>query len=128
MTIVLRLIRVLAFVMIILVVLAFVTRFIPPVNQLAEINYSTFLDDVKANRVASVVFQGDMLYGTLKDQQQFKMHKPEAEDSALIGTLNQAGVPVEHRQPMGRIPILAWLVLLLGPLLVFVFVRRSADR
>jgi len=113
--------------MIILVVLAFFSRFIPPLDQLAEINYSTFLDDVKANRVASVVFQGDMLYGTLKDQQQFKMHQRETDSSALIGTLNRAGVAVVYIRPALRISILAWFLLLLGPLLVFVFARRSSD-
>lgn len=90
------------------------------------ISDSALLDDVKANRVNSVVFQGDMLYARLKDQQQFKMHKAETGDSALIDTLQKAGVAIEHVPPKRPIPVLAWLVLLLAPLLVAVFARPSA--
>jgi cell division protease FtsH len=127
MTVALRSIRIVALVIIVLVLLASISRWLPPVDQLAEINYSTFLDDVKSNRVNSVVFQGDMLYGTLKDKQQFKIHKPGTDDSALIGTLKNAGVSIERMPP--RRPIFPWLLLLLAPLLIIlVIVRRPADR
>jgi ATP-dependent Zn protease len=128
MAVVLRLIRIVVLVMIVLVLLAVVSRWLPPVGQPAEINYSAFLDDVKANRVASVIFQGDMLYGTLKDKQQLKIHKPETDDSELIGTLKKAGVSIERRPPKHK-NFLAWLPLLLAPLLlIVVFVRRPAAR
>jgi len=123
-----RLIKiVLLSVIIVLVVLAVISRYVPAVGQPAEISYSTFLDDVKANRVDSVILQGDMLYGTLKDKEQFKTHKPETKDGTLIGTLEKAGVSTQRRPPK-QPNFLARLLLLLAPLLlILVFVRRSSS-
>jgi len=122
----LRLIRVAALIIVVLVLLGLNSRWFPTVGQPAQISYSTFLDDVSANRVASVVFQGDMVYGTLKDRQQFKTHKPEGDDSVLIGTLRKAGLPIDRRPP--RRATLPWLLTLLASLLLIVFfVRRPAD-
>ena len=120
--------NVLLSVIIVLVLLAVISRYMPAVGQPAEINYSTFLDDVKANRVDSVIFQGDMLYGTLKGKQQFKTHKPETGYGALIGTLEKAGVS-SKRMPPKQPNFLARLLLLLAPLLLILFfVRRSTHR
>jgi cell division protease FtsH len=127
MDVVRRSIRIIVLVIIVLVLFAVISRYMPAWRQPEEISYTTFLDDVKANRVDSVTFQGDMLYGTLKDKQLFKLQKPETDDSALIGTLKKEGVSIERVPPKHR--ILPWLMLLLAPLLlILVFVRRSADR
>lgn len=115
-------------VIIVLVLLAVISRYMPAVGQPAEINYSTFLDDVKANRVDSVIFQGDMLYGTLKDKQRFKSRKPGTGYSALIGTLEKAGISTK-RTPPKQPNFLARLLLLLAPLLLILFfVRRLTHR
>lgn len=124
---VLRLIRVLALVVIVLGLISFAGRIIPAIGQPVEINYSTFLDDVKANRVDSVVFQGDLLYARLRDKQIVtKIHNRETEDSALIGVLQQAGVSIEHEPPRRPVPMLAGLLGLLAPLLVVIFARPRA--
>lgn len=116
--------NVLLSVLVVLVLLAVVSRYMPAVGQPAEINYSAFLDDVKASRVDSVIFQGDMLYGTLKDKQKFKTHKPQAGDGSLIGTLEKAGV-LTKRVPPKQPTFLARLLLVLAPvLLIIFFVRR----
>ena len=64
--------NILLWVVIVLVLLAVFSRYMPTVGQPQEIDYSTFLDDVKAKRVDSVVLQGDMIYGDRKDKTQFK--------------------------------------------------------
>jgi cell division protease FtsH len=84
--------NILLWVIIVLVLLAVFSRYMPSVGTTEEIRYSTFLDDVKTHRVDSVIFQGDMLYGSLKDKQQFKVYNPETDYSALIGELEKAGV------------------------------------
>ena len=53
--------NILLWVVIVLVLLAVFSRYMPTVGQPEEIKYSTFLQDVKAHQVDSVVFQGDML-------------------------------------------------------------------
>jgi ATP-dependent Zn protease len=132
----LRLIKIiLLWVIIVLGLLVVISRYLPvgqpampAVGQPAEINYSAFLDDVKANRVDSVILQGHMIFGTLKDKQQFETHRPETDYSALMSTLQKAGVSTERLPPKQRNFFPRLLLLLLAPLLlILVFVRRSAD-
>ncbi|HTX06324.1 MAG TPA: ATP-dependent metallopeptidase FtsH/Yme1/Tma family protein, partial [Steroidobacteraceae bacterium] len=68
--------NILLWVVIVLVLLAVFSRYMPTVGQPEEIKYSTFLQDVKSHQVDSVVFQGDMLYGAMKDHTQFKTYNP----------------------------------------------------
>jgi len=68
--------NILLWVVIVLVLLAVFSRYMPTVGQPEEVRYSTFLDDVKANRVDSVVLQGEQIYGTRKDKTQFKAFSP----------------------------------------------------
>ena len=84
--------NILLWVVIVLVLLAVFSRYMPTVGQPQEIPYSTFLDDVKANRVESVVLQGETIYGVRKDKSQFKTYNPETDYTALIGTLEKANV------------------------------------
>src|SRR5712692_12118252 len=95
----------------------------PTVGQPEEVRYSTFLDDVKANRVDSVVLQGEMIYGTRKDKTQFKTFNPETDYTALIGALQKSNVAIEGRPPK-QPNFLAQLLLQLAPalLLILVFV------
>jgi len=71
--------NILLWVVIVLVLLAVFSRYMPTVGQTEEVRYSTFLDDVKSNRVDSVVVQGEMIYGVRKDKTQFKTFNPETD-------------------------------------------------
>src|ERR1700744_1838393 len=91
----------------------------PTVGQPEEVRYSTFLDDVKANRVDSVVLQGEQIYGSRKDKTQFKTYNPETDYTALIGTLEKAQVQIEGRPPK-QPNFLAQLLLQLAPALLLI--------
>ena len=91
--------NILLWVVIVLVLLAVFSRYMPTVGQPEEVRYSTFLDDVKANRVDSVVLQGEMIYGSRKDKTQFKAFNPETDYTALIGARQKANVAIEGRPP-----------------------------
>src|SRR5690348_11153597 len=120
--------NILLWVVIVLVLLAVFSRYMPTVGQPEEIKYSTFLQDVKAHQVDSVVFQGDMLYGVMKDHTQFKTNNPETDYTALIGTLEKNDVGIEGRPPK-QPNFLAQLLLQLAPalllILVFVYMLRQ---
>ncbi|HXS28101.1 MAG TPA: ATP-dependent zinc metalloprotease FtsH [Steroidobacteraceae bacterium] len=120
--------NILLWVIIVLVLLAVFSRYMPVGGTTEEIRYSTFLDDVKGHRVDSVVFQGDMLYGELKDKQQFKTYNPETDYSALIGELEKAGVSIEGKPP-AHPNFLMQLMLQLAPalllIIVFVYMLRQ---
>ncbi len=120
--------NILLWVVIVLVLLAVFMRYMPGGGQTEEIKYSQFLDDVKSNRVDSVVFQGDMLYGELKDKTQFKTYNPETDYTVLIGDLEKANVAIEGRAPK-QPNFLAQLLLQLAPalllIIVFVYMLRQ---
>ena len=87
--------NILLWVVIVFVLLLVFSRYMPAIAQPQEIAYSTFLDDVKAGKVESVVMQSEMIYGKLKDKSDFKTRNPETDYTALIGTLHKANV--RHR-------------------------------
>jgi len=120
--------NILLWVVIVLVLLAVFSRYMPTVGQPEEVRYSTFLDDVKANRVESVVLQGEQIYGSRKDKTQFKTFNPETDYTVLIGVLEKANVAIEGRPPK-QPNFLAQLLLQLAPalllILVFVYMLRQ---
>ncbi len=120
--------NILLWVVIVLVLLAVFSRYMPTTGQSEEVKYSQFLDDVKSNRVDSVVLQDEWVYGVRKDKSQFKAYNPETDYSALIGTLTKAGVAIEGRPPK-QPNFFAQLVLQLAPalllILVFVYMLRQ---
>src|SRR5215207_1705910 len=120
--------NILLWVVIVLVLLAVFSRYMPAVGQPTEIEYSRFLNDVKANRVDSVIIQGDMVYGKRKDSTQFKSFNPETDYTALIGALQKADVSIKG-QPPKQPTFLAQLLLQLAPalllILVFVYMLRQ---
>jgi len=120
--------NILLWVVIVLVLLAVFSRYMPTVGQTDDVIYSHFLDDVKASRVESVVLQGDMIYGKRKDSTEFKTYNPETDNSALIGTLTKAGVELKGLPPK-QPNFLAQLLLQLAPalllILVFVYMLRQ---
>jgi cell division protease FtsH len=120
--------NILLWVVIVLVLLMVFGRFVPTVGQPQDLTYSTFLEDVKSNRVESVVMQDQWIYGVRKDKSQFKVYNPETDYSALIGTLTRQGVALEGRPPK-QPNFFAQLVLQLAPalllILVFVYMLRQ---
>ncbi|HTD12968.1 MAG TPA: ATP-dependent metallopeptidase FtsH/Yme1/Tma family protein, partial [Steroidobacteraceae bacterium] len=113
--------NILLWVVIVTVLLLVFSRYMPIAGTPQEITYSQFLDDVKANRVESVVLQSEMIYGVHKDKSQFKAYNPETDFTALIGTLEKANVVIEGRPP--KQPSVFWqLVLQMAPALVLILV------
>ena len=120
--------NILLWVVIVFVLLLVFSRYMPSVGQPEEIKYSKFLDDVKDDRVESVVIQGEMLYGKLKDKTEFKTYNPETDYTALITALRKADVTFEGKAPRQQ-GFLTQLVLQLAPaallILVFVYMLRQ---
>jgi len=113
--------NILLWVVIVTVLLLVFSRYMPIAGQPQEIAYSQFLDDVKANRVESVVLQSEMIYGVHKDKSQFKAYNPETDFTALIGTLEKANVVIEGRPP--KQPSVFWqLVINMAPALVLILI------
>jgi cell division protease FtsH len=120
--------NILLWVVIVIVLLLVFSRYMPTVGQPQQILYSTFLDDVKENRVDSVVIQGHMILGKHKDNSEFKTYNPETDYTALIGTLMKADVKIEGQPPkppnyMGQLLLQLAPALLL--IVVFVYMLRQ---
>jgi cell division protease FtsH len=120
--------NILLWVVIVIVLLLVFSRYMPTAGQPQQIAYSTFLDDVKNNRVESVVLQGDMIYGEHKDKTAFKTFNPETDYTALIGALEKADVRIEGQPPkppnyMGQLLLQLAPALLL--IVVFVYMLRQ---
>jgi len=120
--------NILLWVVIVLVMLAVFSRYMPTTGQPEEVRYSTFLNEVRSNRVDSVVLQGEMIYGTRKDKTKFQAYNPETNYTALIGDLTKSGVAIEGRAPK-QPNFLAQLLLQLAPalllILIFVYMLRQ---
>ncbi|MEZ5499423.1 MAG: ATP-dependent zinc metalloprotease FtsH [Steroidobacteraceae bacterium] len=104
------------------------SRFMPTAGQPQPVRYSEFLTEVRANRVDSVVLQGEEIYGSRTDQSRFKVFNPETDNSALIGLLDKHHVKIEGRPPKEP-NFIAQLLLQLAPalllIMVFVYVLRQ---
>ena len=120
--------NILLWVVIVLVLLAVFSRYMPTVGQPQDIYYSAFLDDVKNDRVETVILQGDMIYGQRKDKSSFKTRNPETDYTALIGTLEKAHVQIESREPK-QPNFIGQLLLQMAPalllILVFLYMLRQ---
>ncbi len=120
--------NILLWAVIVVVLLAIFSRYMPAAGQPEEVPYSRFLNDVRSNRVDSVLLQGDMIVGKRKDATQFKSFNPETDYTALIGALQKAGVEFRGAQPK-QPNFLAQLLLQLAPalllILVFVYMLRQ---
>jgi cell division protease FtsH len=109
-------------------VLVLFSQFMPRTGPVAEISYSTFLNEVRNGRVESVVLQGDSIIGTRRDKTTFELYNPETDNTALIGTLAKSDVAIIGRAPK-QPNFFAQLVLQLAPalllILVFVWMLRQ---
>ncbi|HEX9140148.1 MAG TPA: ATP-dependent zinc metalloprotease FtsH [Steroidobacteraceae bacterium] len=120
--------NILVMVVLLVVILAIFSRFMPATHQPEEVRYSTFLNDVKSGRVDSVVLQGDTIKGVRKDKSEFETYNPETSYTALIGDLMKSGVGIQGVAPK-QPGFLTQLVLQLAPallmILVFVYLMRQ---
>jgi cell division protease FtsH len=120
--------NILLWVVIVIVLLLVFSRYMPTVGQPQDIAYSTFLDDVKGDRVDSVVLQGEMIYGERKDKTTFKTRNPETDYTALIGTLYNSHVKIDSREPK-QPNFIGQLLLQMAPafllILVFLYMLRQ---
>ncbi|MFI4869900.1 MAG: ATP-dependent zinc metalloprotease FtsH [Steroidobacterales bacterium] len=120
--------NILLWVVIVLVMLAVFSRYMPSGPQRQQLTYSEFYNDVHSGRVDSVVLQGDQIRGVLKDKTQFETYNPETNYTSLIGDLLKANVAVEGQAPK-QPNFLTQLLLQLAPallmLLVFVYLLRQ---
>jgi cell division protease FtsH len=113
--------NILIWVVIVFVLLAAFSRFMPSGAPVQEVRYSTFLDDLDAGRIESVIIQGEYIQGTRKDKTQFRAYNPETDYSALIGALQKSDVAIEGRAPK-QPNFLAQLLLQLAPALLLIVV------
>jgi cell division protease FtsH len=93
-----------------------------------EVAYSAFLQQVKSGGVSSVTFRGDVIVGVRSNGEQFKTYNPETDNSALIGTLENAGVtfsaaPPERQSFLMQLFISSFPILLL--IAVWVYFMRQ---
>jgi cell division protease FtsH len=120
--------NILLWVVIVIVLLLVFSRYMPTIGQPAHLDYSTFLDEVKAEHVESVTLQGEMIYGTRKDKSQFETRNPETDYTALIGTLYNARVKIDSREPK-QPNFIGQLLLQMAPafllILVFLYMLRQ---
>ena len=120
--------NILLWVVIVIVLLLVFSRYMPTAGAPTPIEYSTFLNDVKDNRVESVILQGEQISGKFKDKSEFKTYNPETDYTALIGTLMKADVKIEGQPPkppnyMGQLLLQLAPALLL--IVVFVYMLRQ---
>ncbi|MHB1870092.1 MAG: ATP-dependent zinc metalloprotease FtsH [Steroidobacteraceae bacterium] len=113
--------NIILWVIIVVILLAVFSRYMPSTNEPQPLTYSTFLKDVQTNQVSTVTFQGTMLYGVLKNHRQFKTFNPETDYTALIGTLEKYNVDISGKPPKGE-GILEQVLIQLLPVLVLIFV------
>ncbi len=120
--------KVLIWIVVVCTVLFVFSRFMQPTTASKAVLYSTFLDDLEAGRVDSVVLQGQVVEGTLKDKSHFRANNPETDFTSLIGALRKANVAIEGRPPE-QPHFLTQLLLQLAPalllILVFVYMLRQ---
>ncbi len=120
--------NILLWVVIVIVLLLVFSRYMPTSGQPQDIPYSAFVEDVKSNRVESVVMQGEMIYGVHKDKSSFKTRNPETDYTALLGTLLKSGVVIDSREPK-QPNFIGQLLLQMAPalllILVFLYMLRQ---
>jgi cell division protease FtsH len=120
--------KVLIWVVVVGAMLFLFSRFMPPTTPAQPVLYSTFLDELEAGRVETVVLQGQVIEGQRKDNTRFRANNPETDFTSLIGALRKAGVGIEGRAPE-QPHFLTQLLLQLAPalllILVFVYMLRQ---
>ncbi len=96
-----------------------VSSFSTRTNAVQEMPYSAFLDHVKDGTVAQVTFSGDKINGLRSTGEQFVVYNPETDNSALIGTLQDADV-IFNAAPPERQSLLMQLLISSFPILLLI--------
>ena len=68
-------------------------------GRTAEIEYSSFIQDVKSGRVEQVLIEGRTVHGKTTDSQPFKTFSPESDNGAMIGLLLDNNVMIRGQPP-----------------------------
>jgi cell division protease FtsH len=120
--------NILLWVVIVMVMVVVFSRYVPSGAEPTPVPYSKVLDDIKNSRLESVTLSGEYISGVRKDQSKFKAYNPETNYTALIGSLDKAGVTIKGEPPK-QPNFLMQLLLQLAPalllILVFVYMLRQ---
>ncbi len=68
-------------------------------RTVSELEYSTFLSQVRQGAVDKVTFDGDTIRGTRRGGEEFVSYNPETDNTALISTLLDNDVVIEASAP-----------------------------
>ena len=85
----------------------------------ASLPYSSFLEQVKAGNIDSVVIENQQIKGQLKDGSKFSAYSPETDNRSMIGTLLDNKVRFDG-QPPKETPILLQLLYSSFPILLLI--------
>ena len=86
-------------VVIALVLMSVFNNFGPRRSKIQDIDYSSFIADVKQGRIQKVIIEGRTIQGILQTGERFSTYTPETDNKALIGDLLENGVVIEARPP-----------------------------
>jgi cell division protease FtsH len=120
--------NILLWVVIAAVLLTVFSNFSPHTGDTGEMDYSTFLNDVKNHSIGAVEFKGEQIQGRKRDGSEFHVYNPETDYTALIGLLSKEGVTIRAAAPerpnlLLQLFIQAFPVLLLVAIFVY-FMRQ----
>jgi cell division protease FtsH len=121
--------NILLWVVIVMVMVVVFSRYVPTGAEPQKMSYSALLNDIRNNRVESVLFRGEEIIGIKKDKTRFKTFNPESNNnSVLIGMLDKAHVQFDGEAPKPP-NFFMQLLLQLAPalllILVFVYMLRQ---
>ena len=94
------------------------SAFAPPQTDETELDYSTFINNVKDGSVAEVLIQGRTIIGTLTDDTEFTTFSPDY-DPGLMGDLINNGVTVKA-EPAEKTSLLMQIFISWFPMLLLV--------
>ncbi|WP_438970808.1 ATP-dependent zinc metalloprotease FtsH [Methylophaga sp.] len=107
-------------VVIAIVLMSVFNNFGPQDNKTGEMDYSTFISNVKNGAVSNVEIQGRTISGELTDGSQFKTYSPEY-DPGLIGDLLDNGVSIQA-EPAEKSSLLMQIFISWFPMLLLIAV------
>lgn len=109
-------------------VLLAITRNFDKEDHGTEVNYTEFVSIVKNNSVDSVIFDGAMIYGKMRNSKPFYVVRPNAADNELINDLLKHNVKIVGTRPeqpsLLQQLLIASFPLLLIILLFMLFMRQ----
>jgi len=112
------------FFMAVLFALMIYSHYMQPKGEVAQFSYSEFLEQVKKEEVAEVVFQGDKIFGLLKDGRKFESFGPH-NPSFIKELAEKKGIKVWTKSASPGFWV-SWLpTLFFIFLLIWIFRRQS---